>query len=187
MAEMLATQVGARKTAVFYQNDDYGKEGLAGLRRAAAQWGVEVAAAVPYELPDREMSLQAVTLKDSAAEAVVLFSTTTHGANVVKEMAKLGYRPALYASFALADHYTMFRLLGAGHPALMVFSGADRLHWEYEEKFARPWAAPLARHAQLLDLALIPNANHVLSDPAWMEQARNVTAQWLDQRFAAPA
>jgi ABC-type branched-subunit amino acid transport system substrate-binding protein len=112
MAEMLGTQVGAKKAAVFYQNDDYGKEGLAGLRRAAAQWGVEVVAAVPYELPDREMSLQAVTLKESRADAVVLFSTTTHGANVVKEMAKLGYRPALYASFALADHYTMFRLLG---------------------------------------------------------------------------
>jgi ABC-type branched-subunit amino acid transport system substrate-binding protein len=111
MAEMLGTQVGAKTAAVFYQNDDYGKEGLAGLRRAAAQWGVAVVAAVPYELPDREMSLQAVTLADSRADAVVLFSTTTHGANVVKEMAKLGYRPALYASFALADHYTMFRLL----------------------------------------------------------------------------
>jgi hypothetical protein len=30
----------------------------------------------------------------------------------VKEMAKLSYRPTLYASFTLADHHTMFRLLG---------------------------------------------------------------------------
>ena len=112
MAEMLAAQVGAKTAAVFYQNDDYGKEGLAGLRRAAAGAGVTVAAAVPYELQDRDMSLQAVTLKESGADAVVLFATTTHGANVVKEMTKLGYRPALYASFVLADHYTMFRLLG---------------------------------------------------------------------------
>jgi branched-chain amino acid transport system substrate-binding protein len=73
---------------------------------------VSVAASVPYELQDREMSLQAVKLKESGADAVVLFSTTTHGATVVKEMAKLAYRPALYASFTLADHHTMFRLLG---------------------------------------------------------------------------
>jgi ABC-type branched-subunit amino acid transport system substrate-binding protein len=112
MAERLAHEVKAKTVAVFYQNDDYGKEGLGGLRRAAAGAGLAVTAAVPYELQDREMSLQAVTLKQSGADAVVLFSTTTHGANVVKEMAKLGYRPALYASFVLADHYTMFRLLG---------------------------------------------------------------------------
>ena len=69
-------------------------------------------AEVPYELQDREMSLQAVKLKEATADAVVLFSTTTHGANVAKEMARLGYRPTLYASFTLADHHTMFRLLG---------------------------------------------------------------------------
>jgi branched-chain amino acid transport system substrate-binding protein len=112
IAEMLAEHVKAKRAAVFYQNDDYGKEALAGLQRAGADFGVAVAAAVPYELQDREMSLQAVKLEESGADAVVLFSTTTHGANVVKEMAKLGYRPALYASFTLADHHTMFRLLG---------------------------------------------------------------------------
>jgi ABC-type branched-subunit amino acid transport system substrate-binding protein len=112
IADMLAQQVKAKKAAAFYQNDDYGKEALAGLTRSAPAVGVSVAASVPYELQDREMSLQAVKLKESGADAVVLFSTTTHGANVVKEMAKLAYRPALYASFTLADHHTMFRLLG---------------------------------------------------------------------------
>jgi len=81
----------------------------------------------------------------------------------------------------------MFQLLGRGSPALMVFSGADRLHWEYEEKFARPWAASLARFSQLLELEMIPNANHVISDPQWLDQARHITAQWLDRRFAAAA
>ncbi len=112
IAEMLAAHVGAKRAAVFYQNDDYGKEALAGLRRAAGPAGLSVAAEVPYELQDREMSLHAVKLKETGADAVVLLSTTTHGANVVKEMAKLSYRPALYASFTLADHHTMFRLLG---------------------------------------------------------------------------
>ncbi len=112
IAEMLATQVKAKRAAVFYQNDDYGKEGLAGLKRGAAGAGVSVAAEVPYELQDREMSLQAVKLKEAGSDAVVLFSSATHGANVVKEMARQGYRPALYSSFPLADHHVMFRLLG---------------------------------------------------------------------------
>ncbi len=112
MAEMLAQQIGARKAAVFYQNDDYGKEALAGLKRGAPANGVSVVAEVPYELQDREMSLQAVKLQEAGADVVVLFSTATHGANVVKELARLGQRPRLYASFVLADHHVMFRLLG---------------------------------------------------------------------------
>lgn len=77
----------------------------------------------------------------------------------------------------------MFRLLGGNKPALMVFSGADRLHWEYEEKFARPWASSLEKYDQLIDLELVPKANHVLSDPAWIAHARQVTATWLRARF----
>jgi len=43
---------------------------------------------------------------------VVIYSTITHGANVVKEMAKAGYRPKIVASFPLGDHFIMYRLLG---------------------------------------------------------------------------
>lgn len=77
----------------------------------------------------------------------------------------------------------MFGLLGRGHPALLVFSGADRLHWEYEEKFARPWSKPLEKFRQQLDLEVIPVANHVLGDPAWVGRARELTREWLKARF----
>ncbi len=79
----------------------------------------------------------------------------------------------------------MFRHLTLRKPALMIFSGADRLHFEYEEKFATPWAEPLSRHGDLVELSLIPQANHVLSDPAWIGQARELTAAWLRSRFGA--
>src|SRR5262245_12838735 len=48
MAEMLARQIKARKAAVFYQNDDFGKEALAGLARSAEPLGLAMGAAVPY-------------------------------------------------------------------------------------------------------------------------------------------
>jgi ABC-type branched-subunit amino acid transport system substrate-binding protein len=43
---------------------------------------------------------------------VILYPTITHGANVIKEMAKAGYRPKLVASFPLGDYLIMYRLLG---------------------------------------------------------------------------
>lgn len=114
--EFLATHavraLGAKRLAVFYQNDEYGKGGLDGVRRAvAALGGAQVAAEVPYELTERALATHALKLKESGADAVVLYPTTTHGALILKEMTALGYRPVVLASFTLADPL-MFTLAG---------------------------------------------------------------------------
>jgi ABC-type branched-subunit amino acid transport system substrate-binding protein len=110
-----ANALGIRKVAVFFQNDDYGKGGLEGVRRGVKALGgkASIVAEVPYELTDRELGTHALKLKDSGAEAVIIYATITHGANLVKEMAKVGYRPKPVASFPLGDHLIMFRLLGS--------------------------------------------------------------------------
>ena len=78
----------------------------------------------------------------------------------------------------------MFRLLRRGAPALLIFSGADRLHAEYQEKFVVPWSGALGEFDRLLRVDLVPHANHVLGDPAWVDAARALTADWLDRRFS---
>ena len=104
----------AKKVAVFFQNDDYGKGGLEGVKRGVRGLGgaVSIAAEVSYEVADRELGTHALKIKDSGADTVVFYSTVTHGANLIKEMAKVGYRPKIFASFPLGDRHTMFRLLG---------------------------------------------------------------------------
>ena len=116
-AEFLVQQASkleqAKKLAVFYQNDDYGKGGLEGVRRGAkGVSGMAVAAEVPYEVTERELGTHALKLKESGADAIVLYCTATHGAGLVREMAKVGYRPKIFASFPLGDRHVMFRLLG---------------------------------------------------------------------------
>lgn len=109
-----AVKLGARKVAAFHQNDEYGKGGLEGINRGLKGLGGQatLSAAVAYELSDREMGTHALKLKESGADAVIFYSTITHGANVIKEMAKAGYRPKLVASFPLGDYLIMYRLLG---------------------------------------------------------------------------
>ncbi len=101
-----------KKVAVFFQNDDYGKGGLDGVKRGVGKFGVTLAAEVAYEVADRELGTHALKLKESGADAVIIYSTATHGAGVIKEMAKAGYRPKIFASFPLGDRHVMFRLLG---------------------------------------------------------------------------
>lgn len=114
--EFLATyaisQLGVKTLAVFFQNDDYGKGGLEGVRKAVkALGGAQIVAEVPYELTERALGTHALKLKDSGAEAVILYPTSTHGSLILKEMAIVGYRPKVLASFTLADP-VMFTLAG---------------------------------------------------------------------------
>ena len=105
--EFLAThairQLGAKRLAVFYQNDEYGRGGLDGVRKAVATGGAQLVAEIPYELSDRALGTHALKLKESGADVVILYPTTTHGALILKEMATHGYRPTVMASFTLAD------------------------------------------------------------------------------------
>lgn len=79
-----------------------------------------------------------------------------------------------------------FEMLRRKHPMLLVFGGADRLHFEFEEKF-------LARHAERLqalpatcEVHVIERANHVLSSDAWQREMLEVSNRWLEQHFLRP-
>jgi branched-chain amino acid transport system substrate-binding protein len=106
-------QIHVRRLAAFYENDDFGRDCLAGVKVGVAErQGVNLVAEVPYEVQDRDLSLHALELKESGAEAVILCAINAAAANAVKEMAGAGYRPKLLGAFVLADHGIMFRLLG---------------------------------------------------------------------------
>ena len=108
------TKLGAQKLAVFFQNDDWGKGAMDGVNRAMKALGAKatLATAVPYEVSDRELGTQALKFKDSGADTLFLAALNTHSANLVREMAKVGYRPRLVGSFTIGDHQVMYRLLG---------------------------------------------------------------------------
>ncbi len=114
--EFLATyalqELKVRRVAVFYQNDEYGRGGLEGVRRGLGKVGkAELEAEVPYELAEREFRTHALKLKESGAEAVILYTTPAQGALILKEMAKVGYRPKILSSFTLGDPL-MFQVAG---------------------------------------------------------------------------
>lgn len=101
-----------KTVGVFYQNDLYGQQGLLGVKRGLAQTrGARLVAQVSYEVTDAEVAAQAQKLKESGADTVILYATPRHGALIVREMARLGYRPTLVSTFTLLDP-VMFQLAG---------------------------------------------------------------------------
>lgn len=106
-----AQNEGAKSVAVFYQNDLYGQKGLLGVKRGITDTKIKLATAVSYEVTDRDLSGHALKLRQSGADSVILYATPTQGALIVREMARIGYSPKLFASFTLADP-VMFQLAG---------------------------------------------------------------------------
>lgn len=114
LVQQAAKLVGAKKVAIFYQNDDYGKGYLEGVKRAIQGLAgkVSLVAEVPHEVQDRELGTHALKIRDSGADVVIPVGTPTSGPNLIKEMAKVGYRPSIFAPFPYGDHQVMYRLLG---------------------------------------------------------------------------
>jgi branched-chain amino acid transport system substrate-binding protein len=113
LATWAIKNLGSKKVAVFYQNDDYGKKGLAGVKKGIAATGgrAKLVSAVPVEVTERALSTHALKLKGSGAETLIMYVTPTHGAIITKTMAKVGYSPKVLASFPLADAI-MYKIAG---------------------------------------------------------------------------
>jgi len=78
------------------------------------------------------------------------------------------------------------RFLRSKRPMLLVFSGGDRLQWDFEEKFVARNRSQLQRLASYYEVRTIANANHILSDPAWVRELLELAAGWLDRVHPAP-
>jgi branched-chain amino acid transport system substrate-binding protein len=98
------------KVAMFYQNDDYGKQGLQGVERYEKEKGLKLAVTVSAEVTDRDLSSHALKLKNSGAEAVVMWAMPTHGALLLAECAKIGYKPQWGTSSTLSDGALMLQI-----------------------------------------------------------------------------
>ncbi len=104
MTDFVFNKTGSRKFSVFYQNDDYGKLGLSGVEKKIKMLsGAKLVGKIPYEVTERALSTHALKLKELGADTVVLYTSPSHGANIVKEMNKVGYKPKVVTSFPLGD------------------------------------------------------------------------------------
>jgi branched-chain amino acid transport system substrate-binding protein len=103
-------QMKITKVAVFYQNDDYGKGGLEGVERYEKEKNLKLATSVSAEVTDRDLSSHALKLKNSGAEAVIMWAMPTHGALLLAECAKIGYKPQWGTSSTLSDAAAMLQV-----------------------------------------------------------------------------
>ena len=90
---ILANQPNA-KIAVLYQNDDFGKDYLIGLREAlGAKADAMIVATKTYETTDPTVDSQTVSLQGSGADTLLTAATPKFAAQAIRKVFDIGWKP----------------------------------------------------------------------------------------------
>jgi branched-chain amino acid transport system substrate-binding protein len=91
------------KIAVLYQNDDYGKDFVTGLKSALGANASKIVAEATYELTDPTIDSQIVKLKSSDATVLFYFSTPKFTAQGLRKVRELGWQPTQFLASPTAS------------------------------------------------------------------------------------
>jgi ABC-type branched-subunit amino acid transport system substrate-binding protein len=81
------------KIALLYQNDDYGKDYVKGLKDGLGDKVGMIVAEASYEVSDPTVDSQIVTLKSSGADTMFTIATPKFAAQSIRKVADIGWQP----------------------------------------------------------------------------------------------
>jgi branched-chain amino acid transport system substrate-binding protein len=85
------------KIAVLYQNDDYGKDYLAGFKKAlGTDSTAKIVAEATYELSYPTIDSEVIQLKASGADTLIYFTTPKFAAQAIKKANELNWKPVQF-------------------------------------------------------------------------------------------
>jgi len=97
------------KIGVLYQNDDFGKDYVAGLKAGA---GKAVVAEFSYESSDPTVSSQVISLKNAGVDTVLLAAYSKQVSQALRTMVEMGWKPQVYISHVSAQIHPTLSIVG---------------------------------------------------------------------------
>jgi ABC-type branched-subunit amino acid transport system substrate-binding protein len=103
MADYAMNKLGAKRIAIFFQNDQFGKDQRDGAVEYLKKKNMTPVAEASYVPSDVDVSAQVIALRQANPEAVILGVIPKHGALFMKEAQKLGWKPKVIGHNTMAD------------------------------------------------------------------------------------
>jgi ABC-type branched-subunit amino acid transport system substrate-binding protein len=101
------------KIAVLYQNDDYGKDFLSGLKDALGNdANARIVAEANYELTHPTIDSQVIQLKTSGADTLLHFSTPKFAAQALKKIQEVNWKPTQFLASPINSVQTVLTPAG---------------------------------------------------------------------------
>jgi branched-chain amino acid transport system substrate-binding protein len=99
---ILSTNGKKAKIAVLYQNDDYGRDMLAGLQKGLGAQRSKIVSAVAYDPTATDVQSQIAQLKGSGANTLCVFAFGKFAIQSFVYVKKLGWKPQIYLNAVAA-------------------------------------------------------------------------------------
>ena len=111
-AKYLTKEKPTAKIAVLYQNDDMGKDYLKGLKDGLASDPSRIVAEESYEVAEPTIDNHVVRLKSSNPDVIIFFTTPKFGAQAIKKVGEMNWKPVTIVSNVSASTATVMRPAG---------------------------------------------------------------------------
>jgi branched-chain amino acid transport system substrate-binding protein len=95
LVDFFVDQMGVSRLGLLHATDLYGSEGLKELQQALSERRIEPTTIQSYAAGDQDMTIQATKLRDSGAEAVIIWGLGSDAARAVESMKRIGYKPKI--------------------------------------------------------------------------------------------
>ena len=140
-----------KRIAIFYQDDPYGRDGLAGVKLALQKRGMELAAEATYERNTRAVASAMRTLKRAEPEAVVMVGTYAPCAEFIKLARQSKFNP-VFVNISFVGAVALAQELGRSGEGVIV-SQVVPFPWDASIKVVAEYQAA----QRLLDPELEPD------------------------------
>jgi branched-chain amino acid transport system substrate-binding protein len=84
------------KIGVLYQNDDYGKDYIAGLEAGLGANKSQIVATRGYNLTDASVAPQLLALRGAGADTLMIFATPTHTIRTYATLRAINWKPSIF-------------------------------------------------------------------------------------------
>jgi len=78
-----------------------------------------------------------------------------------------------------------FSIVSTNRRLLLIFSEKDRLYWEFDEKFNRPYRSRIEAYRNLVEVHITKDANHIFSSQESQEEMMREATSWLETHYCA--
>jgi ABC-type branched-subunit amino acid transport system substrate-binding protein len=140
----------AAKVAVLYQNDDFGKDLLKGLREALGGKAEQmIVATASYEVTDPTIDSQIVSLQGSGADTLFTFATTRFAAQSIRKVYDIGWKPLHFVPYPAGSIGAVLAPAGLDKSTGLITSGFVKdpvdPRWKSESAF-QEWVAFMKKY-----------------------------------------
>ena len=111
-AKYLLKEKPNAKIAVLYQNDDFGKDYLKGIQDGLGAKKSMIVIEESYELSEPTIDSHIVKIKSLNPDVLVIFTTPKFGAQTIKKVGELGWKPTLIITNVSASTATVMKPAG---------------------------------------------------------------------------